>query len=76
METRPLVNISRDGYSDLAVPDSYARRGKRHTGIYAMHWDGTYRDRILSSLGHGVPVFTTAGETSIGPISTFAKHLA
>lgn len=70
---RELANLPREGYSAYEhISGSHVRRGNGHNAIYAMHWDGTYRDRVAGPDRRFWPEISGFNPR---PASLIAKHL-
>lgn len=75
----PLYNYPRDKHPDVEITQ-YMRRpvpGFPDNHTVAMHWDGTYRDRLISTTDDAT--YWTEEDYDRGgppwPVSIFAKHL-
>lgn len=63
-------------YPETLFSHGYRRAQEGYPTTLAMHWDGTYRDRVRGS--KIVPEYWKGDDYSeyLRPASTFAKHLA
>lgn len=75
--TRILTTMPREAF-DFFIPSKVLRAGDGLNTIYAMHWDGTYRDRVLNTKYS--PEYWTeedvADNNPPAPADRLAKHLA